>query len=254
MDRRWSGSFFSLIRRPHQPRRIRLVRSDGDLSESPKASEITPERLYPRARKVSPSRTGTKGSRSHDAIPGRLWTAYTRTPAAQGAPDSKHQDLATFLIVDVIDVIAALREQDSPYTGYLAHSISPPDVRSLRKECERAVELGVEEIWRRRSVRHPPSRGVKDLPICLGRSPDFRLQLRVLRTRKISSLGFVSPAAALRQDRPSASWSAARSSSSRSSSSLAIVNSTTAPSGSSVGSSRTKRPFRTCAFRVPIDP
>jgi len=69
-------------------------------------------------------------------------------------------------------------------------------------------------------------------------------------SRRISSASSSRPAATSALDCRSASCNFARSSSSSQSPGSSARSSTSVPSGSSVGSSSTRRPFRTCAFIV----
>ena len=148
---------------------------------------------------------------------------------------------------NVVNVMARASQQNAPCTTNRRAPIETAEVWRTSHEVERSGEFFEEEIWRCTAVRAPPVVDDADLGVGFGCSSDRQAHRRWRNSSRIAVDERRRPASAEVQDADSASCSARRSASVRSSPSSSATRSRTVPSGSVVGSFRTTRPFSTRA-------
>jgi hypothetical protein len=142
---------------------------------------------------------------------------------------------------------AATNVKDAANSTDWRTSVAPADLRSVTDGVERRGKLVEKQVRCRWPVAAPPRIDSADLSVSLRRRPNRQGHRRRRSSPRRSDAGRRSPACADCHDAESASCKARRSSSVRSSSSSSATSCTTVPSGSVVGSSRTRPPFSTRA-------
>jgi hypothetical protein len=153
------------------------------------------------------------------------------------------------VVGNVVDVVPGPLQQHTPRPRDRRWTIRTTDKRCLTDHLEGDGEFVEEEIGGCRSILSPPIVDYADLGIGFRCRGDRQAHRRRRNSSRIADAGRRRPASADVQDADRLSCKARRSSSVRSSPSSSATSSMTVPSGSVVGSSRTKRPFSTRARR-----
>src|SRR5947199_2872142 len=185
--------------------------------------------------------------------PGR-WATTTmrlrldgRTVAPARAPHGSNGDLV--LVEGVVEVAGQLSEVETAQAWDTSGIIRCPGPRKERQDPEALLELGSEDLFME-PVLQPPALLARDVPL-RGRSEPNAARLQDdLSSFRIAAASTRRPAATSASESRKAACRAARSASSSQSPGSSGRSSTSVPSGRSVGSSTTRRPAQTRAFRV----
>src|SRR5438094_3776106 len=166
-----------------------------------------------------------------------------RTLAPARAPHGSNGDLV--LVEGVVEVAGQFSEVETAQAWDTSGSVRCPGRRKERQDPEALLELGSEDLVME-PVLQPPGLLARDVPL---RGHAARLQ-DDLSSFRIAAASTRRPAATSASESRKAACRAARSASSSQSPGSSGRSSTSVPSGRSVGSSTTRRPAQTRAFRV----
>ncbi len=210
----------------------------------------------PRAplRRSSAAAAGRQYRCTHQSLPD--WAHYSakvRMLSSRCMPHCTDDHLATRHVHRIVDVISATREQDSAQSKHSVRIARCASPRKLSQSIDRRPQLLVEQAWRCRSLAGPPLlNGVGVRRRIRGEENNPSMPTHACRCRRnrrsTASAGIRRPSLTSRSDCSSDCSSRRRDSSSRSSHQSAGTKSISAPSGRSVASSSTSRPFWTRAF------
>src|SRR5438132_6023185 len=178
-----------------------------------------------------------------------------RTLAPARAPHSSNGDLV--LVEGVVEVAGQLSEVETAQAWDASGGVRCPGTRKERQDPEAFLEFGSEDFLEfgsedlvMESVLQPPDLLTRDVPL-RGRSEPNAARLQDdLSCFRIAAASTRRPAATSASESRKAACRAARSASCSQSPGSSGRSSTSVPSGRSVGSSTTRRPAQTRAFRV----
>ena len=170
-----------------------------------------------------------------------------RSNATLTVPD--RDDRHFVLTWNVVDVIARSSQQNAARVTYRRAPVKTTEVWRTGDDFERNGQFVKKKVARGAAILSPSVVDRVDLSVGLGCGGDRQAHRRWRNSSRIAEAGRRRPPSADVQDADSASCSARRSSTVRSSPSSSATRSITVPSGSVVGSSKTSRPFSTRARR-----
>ncbi len=170
-----------------------------------------------------------------------------RTLAPARAPHSSNGDLV--LVEGVVEVAGQLSEVETAQAWDTSGGVRGPGTRKERQDPEAFLDFGSEDLVME-SVLQLPDLLTRDVPL-RGRSEPNAARLQDdLSCFRIAAASTRRPAATSASESRKAACRAARSASCSQSPGSSGRSSTSVPSGRSVGSSTTRRPAQTRAFRV----